>query len=315
MLMRCVLWLMLSVWSLTAGGQVAIAQTEGLQAIPSLQARVTDNAGVLSANERTTLEATLKDFEDATGAQLAVLTVATTQPETIEQYAIRVVDQWQLGRKGVDDGALLLVAMEDRSVRIEVGRGLEGVLTDLTSRRIIDEAIIPLFRAGDQAAGIAAGVERMMTVVRGESLPAPPEDWRGSGTRDANGQDAAGAPLWSELFPLLLFALFAGSALLRSVLGRLPGSLVTGMVAGGLGAIFGADVFFALMLGLAAFLLALVFSVMPSGRSTLGRHRDPFGGGMGRGGFGGGGFGGGGFGGGFGGGGGGFGGGGASGRW
>ena len=315
MLMRWVLPLVLSAWALTAGGQVAVAQTEDLQAIPSLQARVTDNAGVMSANERATLEAMLKDFEDTTGAQLTVLTVATTQPETIEQYAIRVVDDWQLGRKGVDDGALLLVAMEDRGVRIEVGRGLEGVLTDLTSRRIIDETIIPLFRSGNQAAGITAGVERMMTVVRGEPLPAPRDDWRGTGAHDARDRKTEGAPFWGELFPLMLFALFAGSALLRSLLGRLPGSLATGMVAGGLGAIFGVGLFFALMLALVAFLLALVFSVMPSGRSTLGRHRDPFGSGMGRGGFGGGGFGGGGFGGGFGGGGGGFGGGGASGRW
>ena len=295
----------LSAWVLLAGSGMALAQGDGLQPIPVLQARVTDGAGVLSADERAALESTLKDFEAETGAQLAVLTVATTQPETIEQYAIRVVDAWQLGRKGVDDGALLLVAMEDRGMRIEVGRGLEGALTDLTSRRIIDETIIPLFRTGNPAAGISAGVVRMMSVVRGEPLPAPRDDWRGAG-----GADETGTSIWGEIFPLLLFALFAGSALLRSLLGRLPGSLATGAVAGGLGALFGVGVFFALMLGLGGFLLALVFSVMPSGRSALGRHRDPFGSGMGRGGFGGGGFGGG-----FGGGGGGFGGGGASGRW
>lgn len=300
----------LSTWVLLAGSGIVLAQVEGLQPIPVLQTRVTDGAGVLSADERAALETTLKEFEAETGAQLAVLTVATTQPETIEQYAIRVVDAWQLGRKGVDDGALLLVAMEDRGMRIEVGRGLEGALTDLTSRRIIDETMIPLFRTGDPAAGISAGVARMMGVVRGEPLPAPRDDWRGAGSADETH-----TPLWGEIFPLLLFAFFAGSALLRSLLGRLPGSLVTGAVAGGLGALFGAGVFFALMLGLGGFLLALVFSVMPSGRSALGRHRDPFGSGMGRGGFGGGGFGGGGFGGGFGGGGGGFGGGGASGRW
>lgn len=287
----------------------AVAQGS-LQAVPALQARVTDLARVLSSAEQSALETTLKNFETETDAQIAVLIVPSTQPEAIEQYGIRVVDAWQLGRAGVDDGALLLVAVEDRGVRIEVGRGLEGALTDLTSRRIIDESIIPLFRTGDYATGITLGVERMMTVVRGEPLPAPKENWRAG-----DEQGGEGAPLWGELFGLTLFALFAGSAFLRAVLGRFPGSLATGAVTGGLGLLGGAAWPWAIGLGLGGFLLALLFSTLPSGRSALGRHRDPFGGlGHHRGGFGGG-FGGGGFGGGFGGGGGGFGGGGASGRW
>ncbi|MEY3713476.1 MAG: hypothetical protein RL321_1096, partial [Pseudomonadota bacterium] len=126
----------------------ARAQTE-LQAIPTLTARVTDQAGVLSAQQEAELEALLTAFETRKGAQIAVLTVATVAPEEIEQYSIRVVDAWKLGRQGVDDGALLIVAVDDRRVRIEVGRGLEGALTDLISNRIIDETIVPAFRAGD----------------------------------------------------------------------------------------------------------------------------------------------------------------------
>lgn len=277
-----------------------------VQPVPPLETRVTDLAQVLSAAERADLERKLEVFETQSGVQIAVLIVETTAPEVIEQYSIRVVDVWQLGRKGIDDGALLLVALKDRDVRIEVGRGLEGALTDLTSRRIIDEAIIPLFRAGDYAAGITLGVERMITVASGEPLPAPKENWRAGGERGA--QDR---PVWSEIFTAALFALLAGSAMLRSLLGRLPGSLATGVVTGGLGAVFGAGWLWAMGLGVGGFFLALLFSVMPSGRSALGRHRDSLGGfGHHRGGFGGG-FGGGGFGGG----GGGFGGGGASGRW
>ncbi|MGA0799605.1 MAG: TPM domain-containing protein [Steroidobacteraceae bacterium] len=147
---------------------VARAQTE-LQAIPALTARVTDQADVLSAQQEAELEALLTSFETRKGAQIAVLTVATVAPEEIEQYSIRVVDAWKLGRQGVDDGALLLVAVDDRRVRIEVGRGLEGALTDLVSNRIIDEAIVPAFRAGDYPGGIAQGVERMIRKIRCET--------------------------------------------------------------------------------------------------------------------------------------------------
>jgi uncharacterized protein len=126
----------------------AWAESE-LQPVPALTARVTDQAGVLSAQQKSKLESVLAAFEARKGVQIAVLTVATVVPEEIEQYSIRVVDAWKLGRQGVDDGALLLVAVEDRRVRIEVGRGLEGALTDLVSNRIIDESIVPAFRSGN----------------------------------------------------------------------------------------------------------------------------------------------------------------------
>ena len=134
--------------SSAASAQTAAA-APGLQPIPPLSARVIDLTGTLTAEQQTRLEQALAAFESAKGSQLAVLIVPTTAPEEIEGYSIRVVEQWKLGRSKVDDGALLLVAKNDRRVRIEVGRGLEGVLTDAMSNRIIDETIRPDFRQGD----------------------------------------------------------------------------------------------------------------------------------------------------------------------
>ncbi len=142
--------------------------------IPVLHRRVTDLTGTLSSVQQNDLENTLADFERNKGSQVAVLIVPTTQPETIEQYSIRVASQWKLGRKGVDDGALLLVAKEDRALRIEVGYGLEGVLPDVICKRIIEEFVVPLLKAGDFAGGIQAGVSKILGIVQGEPLPPPP---------------------------------------------------------------------------------------------------------------------------------------------
>ncbi|MCG6932116.1 MAG: YgcG family protein, partial [Gallionella sp.] len=141
--------------------------------VPLLVQRVTDLTSTLDSRQTQALESRLAAFEAKKGAQLAVLIVPTTKPETIEQYGIRVVDQWKLGRKGVDDGALLLIAKEDHKLRIEVGYGLEGALNDATAIRIIDEIIVPRFRSGDFYAGIQSGLEAMMQVINGEPLPAP----------------------------------------------------------------------------------------------------------------------------------------------
>ncbi len=147
-------------------GAAASAQ----QTVPALKARVTDLTGTLTAAQQATLEEKLSSFEARKGAQLAVLIVPTTEPEDIEQYSIRVVDQWKLGREASDDGALLLVAKNDRRMRIEVGQGLEGALNDATSRRIIADTITPLFRQGDFFGGINAGLDRMIRVIEGEAL-------------------------------------------------------------------------------------------------------------------------------------------------
>src|SRR5207237_7572585 len=135
--------------------------------------------GTLSSGDIAALSQKLRDFETRKGSQVAVLIVPTTDPETIEQFAIRVAEAWKIGRKKIDDGAILVVAKNDRHLRIEVGYGLEGVLTDLTSKRIIDEDITPKFKSGDFAGGIAAGIERMIRLIAGETLPAPePPHWQ-----------------------------------------------------------------------------------------------------------------------------------------
>ena len=159
----------------------AIAQV----AVPSLSGRVVDLTGTLDGTQKATLERTLEAFEARKGTQIAVLLVPTTEPETIEQYSLRVAEQWKLGRKRVDDGAILVVAKNDRALRIEVGYGIEGALSDVTSHRIISEVITPAFRQGDFVGGIRAGVERIIGVSDGEPLPAPPPRARLSWARAA----------------------------------------------------------------------------------------------------------------------------------
>lgn len=277
-----------------------VASAQGLQPIPSLERRVTDAADILSAEQEAALEEKLAAFEARKGAQIAVLAVTSTAPEEIEQYSIRVVDAWKLGRKGVDDGALLIVALQDRAMRIEVGRGLEGALTDLVSHRIIEEAIAPRFREGDIAGGLDAGVARMISVARGEPLPPPKSDWR---ARPGNA--------FERFLPVLFVICLIVAAIMRAIFGRVLGAAATSVVAGGITFLVLGTLGLAVLASFFAFVLAI------GAGSGMGRGlgRGGYGGGFGGGGLGGGGFGGGGFGGGFGGGGGGFGGGGASGRW
>ncbi|UWU91611.1 YgcG family protein [Bradyrhizobium sp. CB1015] len=187
-------------------------------AVPQLTGRVVDQTGTLSSSDIATLTQKLRDFENRKGSQIAVLIVPTTQPETIEQFSIRVAEAWKIGRKKVDDGAILVVAKNDRHLRIEVGYGLEGVLTDVTSRRIIDEDITPRFRSGDFAAGISAGVDRMMRVIDGEPLPSP--------SRSVN--FAHNLDDLAPVFAVALFASIGVGGFFRAILGRLLGSLVTG---------------------------------------------------------------------------------------
>ena len=146
--------------------------------LPKLEARVTDLTGTLTAAQQSALEEKLAAFEARKGAQIAVLILPTTEPEDIAQFGVRLLETWKLGRKGVDDGAALIVAKEDRELRIEVQYGLEGVLTDATSGRIINETIVPLFKQGDFYGGINAGVDQMLRVVDGEPLPEPDQAWK-----------------------------------------------------------------------------------------------------------------------------------------
>ena len=271
---------------------------QALQPVPSLERRVTDLTGTLSADVQQRLEGRLASFEAEKGSQIAVLVVPSTQPEDIAQYSIRVVDAWKLGRKGVDDGVLLIVAVEDRAMRLEVGYGLEGVLPDAVAKRIVSDVITPYFRQGDYEGGLQAGIDRIMAVVEGEPLPEPERGWR---------QDVG---LGQSLLPVLLVFAVLGGGILRALLGRLGGATATGGLAAGLVWLLVHVLGIAIFAGVVAFIVALLGGLPRRGWTSGGRG--------GRGGWGswGGGFGGGGRGGGgFGGLGGGFGGGGASGRW
>src|ERR1700712_2671779 len=148
-------------------------------AVPPLVGRVVDQTGTLSTNDVSALNQTIRAFEARKGSQLAVLIVPTTDGEAIEAFSLRVAEAWKIGRKKIDDGVLLVIAKNDRHLRIEVGYGLEGALTDVTSKRIIDEIITPKFRNGDFTGGISAGVDRMIRIIDGEKLPAPePAHWQ-----------------------------------------------------------------------------------------------------------------------------------------
>src|ERR1700710_2477334 len=142
-------------------------------AVPPLVGRVVDQTGTLSTNDVSALNQTIRAFEARKGSQVAVLIVPTTDGEAIEQFSLRVAEAWKIGRKKIDDGVLLVVAKNDRHLRIEVGYGLEGALTDVTAKRIIDEIITPRFKNGDFAGGISTGVDRKMRGVDGEPFPAP----------------------------------------------------------------------------------------------------------------------------------------------
>jgi uncharacterized protein len=238
---RALLLALLLCWPIAAAGQVAV---------PPLSGRVVDRTATLSADDIDTLTQRLKDLERRKGSQVAVLIVPSTQPESIEQFTIRVAEAWKIGRKKIDDGALLVVAKNDRKLRIEVGYGLEGALTDITARRIIDEVIVPRFRTGDFSGGISAGVDRMIRVIDGEPLPVPKPE--ASHQVDPTLLNIVFSP-----FGLLGYAAIA--AMMRGLLGRLLGSGVTAGIVGALmwlllgsiiiSSIFGVVAFFVTMFG------------------------------------------------------------------
>jgi uncharacterized protein len=276
----------------------AASWAQDLAPIPALKARVTDLTRTLTPDQSAKLEQKLAAFEARKGSQIAVLVVPTTRPEAIEQYSIRAVEQRKLGRKGVDDGALLLVAKDDRALRIEVGYGLEGALPDATANRIIEDIIVPRFKTGDFYGGIDAGVDAMIKVVDGEPLPPPQTQWHSPSK--VNGGNL------HSLFIVGMILVFVVGGILRSAVGRLPAAGLIGGAAGVIAWLVVSSVAAAAVAGVIAF----IFTLLGGGSG-----RGGYGGWTGGSGYGGGGGFGGGGGGGFSGGGGGFGGGGASGRW
>jgi uncharacterized protein len=230
-------------------------------AVPPLSGRVVDQTGTLSSSDIASLTQVLRDLETRKGSQVAVLIVPTTEPESIEQYSIRVAEAWKIGRKKIDDGALLLVAKNDRKLRIEVGYGLEGALNDASAKRIIDETITPRFRSGDFAGGISNGVDRIIRVIDGEKLPAPvstpSQQMSFPGISDVN----PGFALFGTIF-------LAG--ILRTILGRLLGAAATGGVVGVMAWFVAGSLSGSLFAGIIVFIIALIVDLSSSQGSHSG---------------------------------------------
>ncbi len=262
-------------------------------AVPPLKQRVTDLTATLDAGQIQALDAKLATFEAAKDSQIAVLILSSTQPETIDEFSIRVAEAWKLGRKGVDDGVLLLIAKDDHKLRIEVGYGLEGALNDATAKRIVAEVITPYFKRGEFYSGIDAGLSSIIKVIEGEALPPTAQH---PSSPPASASNSLGQLLGAGFVIFMM-----GNIIFRQLLGRLPSGLLIGGLIGALAWVLLLSLTWAIAAALLAFLLSLIFGA-PGGGASF-----PSGWGGGSGGNSGGGD--------FGGGGGGFGGGGASGSW
>ena len=264
---------------------LAPARAQALQPVPPLAARVTDQVGLLTAAQRAQLEEELAAIERRKGSQVVALIVATTAPEAIEPYAVRVFEAWKIGRgvvagQRIDDGVLVVVARDDRRMRIEVGYGLEGAIPDAYAKRIIAESMGPRFAQGDWFGGLRAGIVDLARLIDGEPLP-PPR--RGAAQADTPAD-------WL----LAAFGVFVMGLVASALLGRFLGSLAGGGGAGIVAANFGAPLVLALALGLAGFLALLYFNAASAGLQRRGRHTWRSGNWGGSGGWGGGGMGGGG---------------------
>jgi uncharacterized protein len=308
---RRIAWLFLcafvslaTLWPLAVAAQKPAweAGTDGMLPIPPLTARVTDLTQTLMPAEKQAIESKLADWESRTGNQLAVLMVPTTQPEPIESYSLRVAEAWKLGRKGNDNGALFLIAKNDRKMRIEVGYGLEGTLTDVTSRRIIAEDVAPLFREGKFGAGIEAGINKIINVVA-EGKPLPP-------AKAASPQKPRGGFDFGTLLLILFIVVPIVGGILRSIFGKFLGSTFGAGIIGAAAWFVAGSLVVAIIAAIIAFIV-MIFSGAAGGLTGRGGYIPTGGWGGGGGSWGGGGGGGGGFSGG----GGSFGGGGASGNW
>jgi len=236
--------------------------------VPALSARVIDQTGTLDAIQRKGLDDKLAAFEKTKGTQIVFLLVPTTQPEDIASYANRVGTTWKIGRKGVGDSVLLVVAKDDRKVRIEVAKTLEGAVPDLAARQIIDEAITPKFRAGDFAGGLHGAADRLIARISGEALPAPPQ----TGSPSKAGFD------WWDMAIFLFVAVPVIGSILRGIFGRKLGSVLTG---GGVGAV-AQFLTASLPVAAAAGAIALVVSLVSGGLGfgggtpgTMRRSRNP----------------------------------------
>ena len=250
---------------LAALAGVALAQ--GLLPIPTLTARVIDQTGTLDSAQRNGLETKLAAFEQRKGSQIVVLMVPTTAPEDIASYTQRVGDAWKIGRKGVGDGLLVVVAKDDRKMRIATAKALEGAVPDLAASRIIDEEMKPRFRNGDFAGGLNAAVDRLIGLVDGEPLPEPSRNTGGGGNEGFD---------WGDLAIFLFFGVLIGAPIARAILGKVLGPLALGGVTGVIVMVLTASLVVAVLAGLAALLFTLLSSAIGAGagrRAGRRRHR------------------------------------------
>ena len=209
--------------------------------IPDLTHRVTDLTATLSDQQATALENRLAAFEAKKGSQIAVLIIPTTQPEDIAQFGIRVAEAWKIGRKNVDDGVILIVAKEDRKLRLEVGYGLEGAIPDAIAKRVIAETITPFFKKGDFAGGIEAGITQLMQLIEGETLPAPDK--------------VPSAQVNEGAFMFILFGGLIAGFVLSAIMGRVMGGMLAGLGTGAVAALFFGLSFAVVLIGLMVFFI------------------------------------------------------------
>ena len=225
--------------------------------VPELSRRVTDLTATLSAGQITALENKLTAFEAQKGSQIAVLIVPTTGSKDIAEFGIEVADLWKIGRKGIDDGVILIVAKDDRKLRLEVGYGLEGVIPDAVAKRVIAETITPFFKGGDYAGGIDAGITQLIGLIGGEALPAPPES-------QSKGQD-------DGAFMFILFGGLIAGFVLSAMMGRVIGGMLAGLGGGVVAAlVFGVTFFLALFIGVMIFFIVGIRSMGGRGWSNGG---------------------------------------------
>jgi uncharacterized protein len=264
--MRSLLAIFVIALLLLAGHSPALA--DALAPVPSLSARVIDPAGELAEADRQRLETRLARLETERGTQVVVLLVRSTAPEDIASFANRVANTWKIGRRDVGDGLVVVIAVQDRRMRIEVAKALEGAVPDLMARRIIDEAMAPRFRAGDYLGGLLAATDRLDSLIAGEPLPSPSASVP-TGSAPDRGFD------WDDLAIFLFLAVPVAASISRAALGRSLGALATGVGAGALALWVTAS----LLIGLAAGVIALLYAMLAGGGSSFGRRGTGWGGG------------------------------------
>jgi uncharacterized protein len=245
-----------------------LAAEGDLLAVPKLEKRVTDLTATLSSDDEARITARIREFEQKKGAQIAVLIVGSTTPEAIFDYSLRVAEAWKLGRKGVDDGVLFVVAKDDRKMQILTGPGVQGVMTDVVSRRIIAEIVAPRFREAKFADGIFNGVDKIASVIDGEALPPPPQKRQAS-------KSSGGS---SNFLFMAVFAAIFVAPILRSILGRFLGASATGGITGVAAWWLAGGLLFPVVAGVIVFIVALLFGMSNFTRGG-GGHLGGFGGG------------------------------------